>query len=906
MQKFCSGGVRRLATFGDTAAATRATTAAAALPSLLSSTRCLTTAASSSPLSRGAAAHRALRNSSTGRQERARRGSRGVSSQQHPRGKQGDLPLRADASPAAAAFHAFLRQQNSPYVSTLTAAAAADSNDAYTTGHVPQQALVDAERLSVVSDGSAHLLSDAGAMDNAVLREWRVGPPTPPSPSSSAASPQAGKQPSSGQQNPRASSPHNEELRRHDAIEQARRHTTRQLSERHRHIYERDVLHAYQLLKNVEGAMFHWSRQRRRRGQSEEAAGGAAGDVDVVEGRCFEYAGQIQRTLHQLTPAHFDGMRDYRLRRSTRGSTAPRGPSSSSSSSSPPLPLLHLRLLWRLLHVTELFYAIGRQASLPRSVVQSYVRSANCAYGIREVLRVLGDGVVTAASGLSTTNPSTAAPTRLSRDELFQMFYAVLCIPAEDAPGVPIYDPALLVQEYGAAAPQLRFQIDCVATGATAARMPLDEWCVRWWCHCYEEHHSANAADRSSSSSSGASSEMSAVLSMGQAMDVIRAALYATRSANAAAPTASSSMPASSQSFSVVVSPFSYFETPPRGVEKTALRRGSSTRPGDSGGDEHSPHAGPQSEQQRRSRPHLVGALGGDRTALRIPYHLGQRFVTAFLRHLLASATTRGNGSGEAGDAAVVEAAMLQLLRRPDRDAVRDVALLCTAILYFEVFSAQTATFMARAAPLCREQVELLSGHEISCVLLAYATLQRWEGSVEGGSDAVHKGGAGRGERRGPAATPVRVRSASTVAAAATAAASDRSRDGAGESAKANVNPASATAWVKQEEQQNNFGEERMQNEAPQHTGRPSSAGKTSETQQDGATAADTPTSPWHLFYVTLGTRAGQLSDSLGEEDVTRVLRAMEIVGMEHEDLRRALESSLRMRNLGRRLLYET
>lgn len=893
---------------------------------------------------------------------------------------------------ASAAFHAFLRRQNTPYVAPSAASGGhvslfpkdgdlvwGESRDS--APPLSAKGGVAAAVASVQGEYKMHLAEHA--RDETIFREWSLRPPASMPATEEAAARGAtallprtetdtqflkSQHASSPQQYPRRAI----ERRRRDGIERARLNTARQLSQRHQQVYQRDFLHAYQLLKKVEGDMFYWNQQRRRRGQHDvgqphgaspvnadgtrgSGPGATTGDMDAADARFFEYAGQIQRTLHQLTPQHFDAMRGYRLRHPTQGQASGRSSFSSSATTtattSPSTPLLHTRLLWRLLHLTQLFYSIGRQASLPRSAVQSYVQSANCAYGIREVLRVLGEELAVASTSLSTPPPSSSSsfslssetPFSFSQEELFQIFYAVLCIPSEDAPGVPLYTPATACCVGSAKdTALLRFQRDCVATAAVASRMPLEEWCVRWWCHVYDQHNvaAAGAATDSIPPSPGRG-EMHALLTVGQAMDVVRAALYATVSTDAAATLSPST---SSPTRSSAPSPFTYFETPPRGVVTSTRRKDAPSKPknapqresgGAGGGSTSAGVQGDNSDgvggaashlhrEPRRYRPHLIGALGGDRTALRIPYHLGQRFVTVFLRHLLSSSSSSSNasaketsGTEESADSSftasmntnAVEAGMQRLLSRPDRDAVRDVALLCTAILYFEVFSTETATFMARAAPLCREQVELLSGHEISCVLLAYATLQRWERRTQTVASASHpsrsegpvkKNGQGLGKdhqqssssssssrnsRDGDAFECVRVQSASAAAAAR------KFQEGtAGRSPSPSVFESRTT-----------FNTDSAGSEDRGHQ-RPS----TGEESSSSSPPSSTPTPSWHLFYVTLGSRAGQLGDVLTEEDVTRVLRAMELVNMEHEDLRSALESSLRMRNLGRRMLYET
>jgi hypothetical protein len=728
--------------------------------------------------------------------------------------------------------------------------------------------------------------------------------------------------------------------RRRERIEDARRSTLTQLSDRHRSAYERDALHAYHLLKRIEGELLHWNQQRRRQrrhgsiasdgdqtegqaspdnnttGSVTKTRAGAEHDVDAVDARFFEYSGQIRRTLHQLTPRHFDVMRGYRLhhrspqrahaRASGHDAHAARDSDASSAASRTPAPpLFSLRLLWRLLHITQLFYAVGRHASLPRSIVHNYVQSASCGYGVRELLRVLGAELALTSVGLSGAASTSASAVTFSKDELFQLFYAALCLPSEDAPGAPAYDPAVLVGRDDA---RLLFQRDCVATGPVTGRMPLEEWCVRWWCHVYTTHHQTTAAPSSSSPpATHTEAGIDAVLTIGQAMDVIRAALYATTETEGggAAATLSAFAP----------TPFTYFETSPRG---TAFA--SST-------------AGPQDSchVERRYRPRLIGALGGDRSRLRIPYHLGQRFVQCFLQHLLsaasdtaaASRSTAGSATGKGGgdetppSSAGVETTLrlLRLLHRRAGEAVNDVALLCTAILFFEVYSPSTAAFMAHAAPLCREQAELLNGHEVSCVLLAYASLQRWErghmssdstGEARLRTDCCRASEAQRAHK-GFATSDCSANDARTVYATVNVRSASATAAGAGQPSSTSASCPSFSSTTK------TSAASSAASQADSTRGSTTTAkGVASAATEEDASRKPPPpprgdsSFSWHLFYVTLGSRAGQLGDTLSEEDVTRVLRAMELAGLEHDDLRRALESSLRMRNLGRRMLYET
>nr|CAJ2466296.1 unnamed protein product [Leishmania braziliensis] len=803
-----------------------------------------------------------------------------------------------------------------------------------------------------------------------------------------------------GRQDFRERRRHSVQQHRHDALELARRQTSAGIAKRHLHEYEQACLHAYHILKQVEWSLASWAwaqRQGQRHGDSghssssssssvrrsnvsEHASGVrapqltegqvAAGesvpklageDMDAVDARFFEYAGQIQRTLHQLTPRHFDAVREYRLRAQPRSgfpsSTAatppsrprhaegPSAPRSESLGDSPGQQPLLLRLLWRLLHIQRLFISIGRRASLPRSAVDVYVNSSSCQYGIREVLRVLGSELARSTLSASTPRhlhgprgqpwrehdgPAALPPSPpallFSNKELFQLFYAVLCIPSEEAPGVPLYDlstdnstsPSSVASDrHAATSPSShlagvafqQFQRDCIAAGAEAARMPLDEWCVRWWVHQYAVLGSVGAV-------------RTPPLSMGEAMDVLQACMYATASAQVLATAAPPYVAQQRRNLQQrLLTPFTYFETPPQGAtagdRRRRRHRGSATASESSGVVEEA-ELSPLRVPDRRYYPQLSGALGGNRVALRIPYHLGQRYVEVFLAYLLSSVSTAPE-SGEAKESATtatetVAAGIEHLLRDRGRDTVRDVALLCTAILFFEVFSPMTAAFMAYAAPLCREQVELLSGHEISCVLLAYASLQRWEkagGARTGGASTpasgsnAHTDSRAAGSRGDPLHDPtVAVQSAST-ASARTAAAPCSS---AGKDAW-NTDPPEAAVAPEPSPRLPPPPQPDHQSTGDHHSRSRRSTSARSSPPSNEKTTSTSPQSPchapWHLFYVTLASRAGQLSDTLSEDDVTRVLRAMELTEIEHDDLRRALESSLRLRSMRRRVLYE-
>ncbi|CCW65892.1 unnamed protein product [Phytomonas sp. EM1] len=201
-----------------------------------------------------------------------------------------------------------------------------------------------------------------------------------------------------------------------------------------------------------------------------------------------------------------------------------------------------------------------------------------------------------------------------------------------------------------------------------------------------------------------------------------------------------------------------------------------------------------------------LGGIGGDRSALRVPYGLGKAYTQRLIRDLVNDddATTGAGGVRHA------PLKTRRLLASPLQ--ARHLATLCAAILFFEVYTHEALRLLVEAAPRCVEAVEWLSGREISCLLLAYARL-RYDGDLDGPSK--HDANSTNEETKDPA---------------------------------------------------------------------------------DGG----------RNFYLVLGTRAGQIADCLSEADAARVLRAFELIGLPHEDLRATLESSLRMRSLDRKIRYNT
>ncbi|RNF10311.1 uncharacterized protein Tco025E_06800 [Trypanosoma conorhini] len=185
------------------------------------------------------------------------------------------------------------------------------------------------------------------------------------------------------------------------------------------------------------------------------------------------------------------------------------------------------------------------------------------------------------------------------------------------------------------------------------------------------------------------------------------------------------------------------------------------------------------------------------RGELRIPFGVGKEYTQRVLASF-AGDNPRG-GAAARGESEAAE-------RRRTPFAVTELAMLCGAIVFYEIRTMEAVRVLVEAAPVCAAEVDVLSGHQLSCVLLAYATL-RYHGDLA----------------RHPPTSP------------------------------------HATLLSRDTRQTN--------------------------------------------FYLLLGERAGAMGEELHEDDAARVLRALAMVDVEHEGLRRSLESSMRMKGLRRRVL---
>lgn len=203
----------------------------------------------------------------------------------------------------------------------------------------------------------------------------------------------------------------------------------------------------------------------------------------------------------------------------------------------------------------------------------------------------------------------------------------------------------------------------------------------------------------------------------------------------------------------------------------------------------------PDKRQQTTSQ--FLHVSNCHRASLRIPHALGRRYVEAMLHALRASPPDHTKGSTEI-----------------ERLHVRQVALLCAAIMFYGIRSQEALEVLVSAAPHCAAYVELLSGRDISCLLLTYATL-----NYHGNLRRKHDNNSDHSQNANP---------------------NDYTRD------------------------------------------------------------------PTENFYVILGTRAGQLGDTLRPEDISRVLRAFDLINFDAGVLRASLESSLRLRSVHRRTMCET
>ncbi|EKF26255.1 hypothetical protein MOQ_010062 [Trypanosoma cruzi marinkellei] len=136
---------------------------------------------------------------------------------------------------------------------------------------------------------------------------------------------------------------------------------------------------------------------------------------------------------------------------------------------------------------------------------------------------------------------------------------------------------------------------------------------------------------------------------------------------------------------------------------------------------------------------------------------------------------------------------------------VNELAILCNAIVFYEIRTMEAVKVLVEAAPVCAAGVEALTGHQLSCVMLAYATL-KYHGELTRHPTSLH------------------------------------------------------TILLSKSTNQTNF-------------------------------------------YLLLGERAGKLGEQLHEDDAARVLRALTMVDVEHEGLRRSLESSMRLKGIYKRVI---
>ncbi|KEG07449.1 hypothetical protein DQ04_09771020 [Trypanosoma grayi] len=111
------------------------------------------------------------------------------------------------------------------------------------------------------------------------------------------------------------------------------------------------------------------------------------------------------------------------------------------------------------------------------------------------------------------------------------------------------------------------------------------------------------------------------------------------------------------------------------------------------------------------------------RSALRIPFGVGKEYTQSVLA---AFAQRPCGGSATATTTARTEA---EAATETKLFGVAELATLCSAIVFYEITTMEAVTVLVEAAPMCAAYVEALSGHQLSCVMLAYATL-RYHGNL--------------------------------------------------------------------------------------------------------------------------------------------------------------------------------
>ncbi|KAF5218860.1 hypothetical protein ECC02_008215 [Trypanosoma cruzi] len=204
----------------------------------------------------------------------------------------------------------------------------------------------------------------------------------------------------------------------------------------------------------------------------------------------------------------------------------------------------------------------------------------------------------------------------------------------------------------------------------------------------------------------------------------------------------------------------------------------------------------PVSSWQGKKRPSFgASSVLPPRGELRIPFGVGKEYTQSVLASF--------SGYNPRGDDTSKENVTKEKARTTF--GVKELAVLCNAIVFYEIRTMEAVKVLVEAAPVCAAGVEELSGHQLSCVMLAYATL-RYHGELSRHPTSFH------------------------------------------------------TILLSKSTNQTNF-------------------------------------------YLLLGERAGKLGEQLHEDDAARVLRALAMVDVEHEGLRRSLESSMRMKGLYRRVI---
>ncbi|KAG8344260.1 hypothetical protein ERJ75_001331300 [Trypanosoma vivax] len=109
---------------------------------------------------------------------------------------------------------------------------------------------------------------------------------------------------------------------------------------------------------------------------------------------------------------------------------------------------------------------------------------------------------------------------------------------------------------------------------------------------------------------------------------------------------------------------------------------------------------------------------------LRIPFGVGKEYTQSVLANFVRLADLEKGRSNEAGEGS----AQLRITGTTDARSdtelcVRDLAVLCCAVVYYKITTADALEVLVGSVPLCALHVDELTGHELGCVMMAFATL---------------------------------------------------------------------------------------------------------------------------------------------------------------------------------------